>query len=124
MNETENKIIEGAAASGLKRIVMLCPEFKEQLELQEHWAELEGVDVDEVKKHAKNLVDYIVGLEQARWQFRIDRIIREQHDIEVDASGEDSGDPLDFTASEISQAIYCAERKVRSVNDPGYFNRS
>ena len=43
--------------------------------------------------------------EQARWQDRIEQVIIERGFEPFDASGGDSGDPLDFTAKQVEWAL-------------------
>jgi hypothetical protein len=52
----------------------------------------------------RDRIEKVVDTEQARWQERIDRILRAVLP-DVDGSGCDSGDPLDLTACEIEIVI-------------------
>jgi hypothetical protein len=51
------------------------------------------------------IVDKFWELECARWQHRIDKVFVDFEVKDLDGSGADSGDPLDFTELELYQAF-------------------
>ncbi len=53
--------------------------------------------------------------EQVRWQKAIYELLVKETDCTIDGGGCDSGDPLDFTLSEISQAIGILKEENRYV---------
>lgn len=59
-----------------------------------------------------------VEKEQGRWQKAIYELLVKATDDSIDGGGCDSGDPLDFTLAEISQALGILKEKSESVAPP------
>lgn len=78
--------------------------------LQAELAEAKG----EIAVLQRNLAG-AVDNEQERWQDALDNLFAQLvPDADIDGGGCDSGDPLDFSISEISQAIQYVERKAEA----------
>lgn len=55
--------------------------------------------------------------EAARWQQRIEETIRRHGLVPADCSGNDSGDPLDWTDNQVSAALYALEERLDTAAD-------
>jgi len=78
-------------------------------DMERYIAALESTNSD-MRKQVEHLNDELEN-EQARWQNRLDKLVEDG----VDGAGCESGDPLDFTESELRQTMNIKDDRISKL---------